>query len=318
MKMKIALIKKKITKRKIGLIGFGSIGKRHYQNLKKLNSKISIYDNRYSKKSDLKYICDNCEDVFICSPLISHEKYLEKFMKLKKNIFIEKPLVLDVKKFNKKIKDYKKKNKLIYVGFNLRFRKIIKFIKKILTKKTLGNIYWANFMMSSYLPSWRKKYNFRNSYTNSKLYGGILLDSIHELDLAEYFFGPSKLKSYYIENLKILKIKSDEYANIILKHQKKIISNIQLDYINKNNKRTISICGSKSYLEADISRGNLLIKGRKNITKNFKLDKNIEYCEEIIDFYRLIFENKENRNLTSNLNIHSIVSHIKKNSLRNL
>ncbi len=315
--MKITSIKKKISGRKIGLIGFGSIGKRHFKNLKKLNSKITIYDSRFSKISDLKYIYDNCEDVFICSPLITHENYLEKFMKLKKNIFIEKPFILNTKKLSKKIIDYNKK-KIVYVGFNLRFREIIKFIKKKLINKTLGNIYWANFMMSSYLPNWRKKYNFRNSYTNSKIYGGVLLDSIHELDLAEYFFGRSKLKSYFIENLKILKIKSDEYANIILKHENKVISNIQLDYINKNKKRTIKICGSKKYLEADISNGLLNIKGKKNNIKKFKLDNNKEYVEEIIEFYRLIFENKENQNLTSNLNIHSIVSHIKKNSFKNL
>ena len=163
-----------------------------------------------------------------------------------------------------------------------------------------------------------QSYNFRNSYTNSKFYGGVLLDSIHELDLAEYFFGRSKLKSYFIENLNILKIKSDEYANIILKHENKVISNIQLDYINKNKKRTIKICGSKKYLEADISNGLLQIKEKKNNIKKFKLDNNKEYIEEIIDFYRLIFENKENQNLTSNLNIHSIVSHIKKNSFKNL
>ena len=80
---------------------FWVIGKRHFKNLKKLNSKITIYDSRFSKISDLKYIYDNCEDVFICSPLITHENYL-KIHEIKKKYFYRKTFILNTKKLSKK------------------------------------------------------------------------------------------------------------------------------------------------------------------------------------------------------------------------
>tara|TARA_B110000503_G_C7121878_1_gene402869 strand:- start:341 stop:1291 length:951 start_codon:yes stop_codon:yes gene_type:complete len=309
-------LKNKIKRRKIGLIGYGSIGKRHYKNLREIFSSITVYDPKFKEKKKLKEIYKNCEDIFICSPLSSHENYLEQAMKLKKNIFIEKPFILNTKKFEKSVNNYHNKRKVIYVGFNLRFRNIIEFIKKQISNNTLGKIYWSKFLMSSYLPNWRNNYNIHKSYANSKKNGGVLLDSIHELDLSEFFFGPSKLKSYYLENMKILNIKSDEYANITLKHKSGTISNIQLDYINKNNKRLITICGSKKYLEADIIKGVLTIHDKKKNTKKFIIDRNDEYKKEIIDFYKLIILKRKNKSLKSNLNIHSIANRIKR-SLKN-
>tara|TARA_E500000178_G_scaffold355897_1_gene430413 strand:+ start:3139 stop:4089 length:951 start_codon:yes stop_codon:yes gene_type:complete len=303
---------KKIKFRNVGLIGFGSIGKRHYKNLKEIFSSIIIYDPKYHNKKKLEEIYNFCDDIFICSPLDSHENYLKKSMQLKKNIFIEKPLLLNTKKFYKPIINYYKNKKVIYVGFNLRFRKIVKFIKDEIDKNNFGKIYWAKFLMSSYLPNWRNNYNIHKSYANSKINGGVLLDSIHELDLAEFFFGNSKLKSYYLDNLNILKIKSDEYANLTLKHNNGVISNIQLDYLNKNNKREITICGSKNYLEADIVKGELKIIGKKRIKKKINYNRNDEYKNELINFYKLISLNKKNLNLKSNLNIHSIANQIKR------
>ena len=303
---------KKIQYRKVGLIGYGSIGKRHYKNLKEIFSSIIIYDPKYHDKKKLDKIYKFCDDIFICSPLNSHEHYLKKSMQLKKNIFIEKPLLLNTNKFYKTITNYYKINKVIYVGFNLRFRKIVQFIKNEIDRNNLGKIYWAKFLMSSYLPNWRNNYNIHKSYTNSKINGGVLLDSIHELDLAEFFFGNSKLKSYYLDNLNILKIKSDEYANLTLKHNSGVISNIQLDYLNKNIKREITICGSKNYLEADIIKGKLKILGNKRITKRLNYNRNDEYKSELINFYKLVVSNKKNPNLKSNLNIHSIANQIKK------
>jgi len=310
LKKKNKLIKKFINSRKIGLIGFGSIGKRHYKNLKKISSNIFIYDKKFSNKNELNYIYKYCDDVFVCSPLSTHEKYLNNLIKNNKNIFIEKPLILDVKKNKLKILNYSKK-KLIYVGFNLRFRKIIQYIKKEIDKKKFGKIYWSNLLMSSYLPYWRNNYNYKSSYTNSKKYGGVLLDSIHELDLAEFFFGDSRLISGYLKNFNVLKIKSEEYANLNLSHKSGTITNIQLDYINKFNKRLVTICGSKNYLHADITRGKLYIQGKKKISKFFKLNRNLEYEKEILDFYKLILMKKRNPNIVSNLNTHLIAKHVK-------
>lgn len=309
--MRVSLINK-IKKRNIGLIGYGSIGKRHYKNLKNICKSILVYDPKYDEKNKLSEIYKYSDDIFICSPLNTHENYLKKSMKLNKNIFIEKPFILNTDKFQNPIINYNQKKKIIYVGFNLRFRNIVIFIKKLLKKNNLGKIYWAKFLMSSYLPKWRKNYNIHKSYTNSKINGGVLLDSIHELDLAEFFFGPSKLKSHFLDNLNILKIKSEEFAHLILKHNNGIISNIQLDYINKNNKRIITICGSKKYLHADITKGELFISGKKVKKKRFYINRNDEYQKEILDFYELIISGRKNLNLKSNLNIHSIANTVKR------
>ena len=295
-------------KKEIGIIGKGSIASKRIKILKKIGYKIIIYDPKFNfYKKNLKLILKKCETVFICSPLNTHDYFINLLVNNNKNIFVEKPLSINLKKISKILKKAKKKKITVVVGFNLRFRNIVKAIKKIITYKQLGKIFWCNLYMSSYLPRWRKNYNLQNSYTNSKKNGGVLLDSIHELNLSEYFFGETKLISSYLKNFNFLNIKSDEIAKVLLKNKETLIS-IHLDYINKKKFRRVEICGSKKFLYADLSKGELMINNKK-----IKIKKNNEYYDEIVDFFNCIKFNKNSINNAENtLRIHKIASEIKK------
>ena len=84
-----------------------------------------------------------------------------------------------------------RKKILIAVNYNLRVRSSVLLLKKLLVK--IKKIYWANFNMSSNVLAWRKNYSFKKNYTQSKIAGGILYDSIHEIDLNNFLFGKCKI-----------------------------------------------------------------------------------------------------------------------------
>ncbi|MCK5211118.1 Gfo/Idh/MocA family oxidoreductase, partial [Candidatus Parcubacteria bacterium] len=93
---------------KIGIIGFGSIGNRHYQNLKKYNFDIKILTKR--KDISLKNIVSSWDDfsadadfdiIFVTNETAKHFETIKKCIKLKpKAIFIEKPLSHNIKGLN--------------------------------------------------------------------------------------------------------------------------------------------------------------------------------------------------------------------------
>ena len=122
--------------KKVLFIGLGSIGQRHYRNLKKIKKNFKFYALRKIKKSpeldsynninsekfnyDQKYITElkneetnnKFDIIFICNPSSLHVKYSLKFAKKGSALFIEKPLSHNLHGVNK-LKHLIKKNKII-------------------------------------------------------------------------------------------------------------------------------------------------------------------------------------------------------------
>ncbi len=206
---------KKLKKYKFGIIGYGSIGRVHRNNLINLGYDTLIYDPKINNKEfakNLKEIVDNCFAVIISSPSYTHLKYLRYFVEKEKHIFIEKPFTHELKKTKEIIKIANSKKILIAVNYNLRVRSSILHLKKLLSK--VKKIYWANFNMSSNVLLWRKNYSFEKNYTQNKIAGGIIYDSIHEIDLNNFLFKNVKFINSYNLNYNKKIFKNFSYSNI--------------------------------------------------------------------------------------------------------
>ena len=175
-------------KKKILIIGFGSIGKRHaailnkFRNVEKIfiltKQKISNYKSIKTLK-EVKFI--NPDYILICSKTSDHYehlKYIERHFK-NKIVLVEKPL------FNKS-KNLTIKNNKVFVGYNLRYHPIIRFLKNKIKKKKIFSVY---IFCGSYLPNWRKNQNYQFCYSSKKkMGGGVLLDLSHEIDYLQWIF----------------------------------------------------------------------------------------------------------------------------------
>ncbi|EID4796344.1 Gfo/Idh/MocA family oxidoreductase [Campylobacter sp. IFREMER_LSEM_CL908] len=242
------------------IIGFGSIGKKHYLALKHLGYEVSVVSRSY-KKNDLQCFKSLQEvkleeiDLFVIATItINHYETLESIdKKIKgKTILIEKPLFEKYREFNSINGNY------IYVAYLLRFHPLVEKIKTIIQKDQY--IYFVEFNCSSYLPNWRICDYTQNYSAKKELGGGVLLDLSHELDLAYYFF--EKLKLLYAQNLKIseLEINSDDFAFLSLKSKKELI-HIKLDYFSKFTKREIVLHSRDKTYKADLVNNKLYIFG---------------------------------------------------------
>jgi len=282
-------------KKNIGLIGYGSIGKIHHKNLLKLGYKVFIYDPliKNLKINNLNRINKNCNSVVISSPSYTHFKYLNYFIKKNKNIFIEKPFAHKVKNTVNLINKANKKKLVVAINYNLRVRKSILILKKFLSK--IKKIYWAKFFMSSDILKWRKNYNFNKNYTHNKIAGGIVFDSIHEIDLNTFLFKKVIYKNSILRNLNKKKFKNSTYANINLEINNKFNSNIQLDYHGKPEQRKLEILTNLGLLKVDIKKNIFFLIDKNNnikFSKKFNVNKNIDYLNMIKNFISCIKNKK--------------------------
>ena len=244
------------------IISYGSIGQKHAEILnKKLNIKdITICSKKKIKKfntiKNLKDIKKNPSYIVIASPSSKHFeqlKFIEKnFQKVK--VLVEKPLFDKYKKLNIK------KNK-VFVGYNLRFHPIIKYIQKKIKGKKIFDI---KISCNSYLPDWRGNKFYKNSSSaKKKLGGGVILDLSHELDFARLLFGEISIKFIQKGKFSNLLINTEDLLKLYGKIKKTNIS-IDLNYFSKIKKRTIFIDGENFSIFADLINNKIEIKNKNS------------------------------------------------------
>ncbi len=184
---------------KIGIIGFGRIGKIHYHNISQhsMQSEISICDPKshnldpaVHQFTDWKNLIDNAfpDAILICSPTPTHFDILAYCCDRQIDVFCEKPVDLDIEKVNVINSLVRKKGIICQVGFNRRFDPDFSFLKDRINNGDIGQVYQITITSRDPgLPSM--------SYIASS--GGMLMDmTIHDFDMFR-FLSDAKVKSVY-------------------------------------------------------------------------------------------------------------------------
>ena len=294
------------------IIGFGSIGKRHLKIIKKIRQKIKV--NLLLRPISLKQIKDqkllnktftNIKDALdegadaaiIASPANLHIEHSIEVLKAKIPVLIEKPISNNLGNCSELKKLMQSNNCLVTVGYVLRHSKILNKFKEIINESHIGKSLYAEIKCGSYLPDWRKDKDYRESVSaKSSLGGGVLLELSHEINYANWLFGPFKnIKSISI-NSEHLEINVEDIAKIIAINNNNFLVSIHLDFCSDSNERYCKVYGNLGFINLDFN--NHLITIKKNNSKEtikIKVDENYNdmYVNQINDFLNCI-ENNSN------------------------
>ena len=291
-------------------MGYGSIGKRHTDNLLNIGKlEIIVYSkNKESFKLVKKgvKICTSFEDALkekpdisiICNETSFHVDTAIKLAKINSHLFIEKPLSHSLVNLTKLLKIVKRKKLITMVGCNMRFHDGIKSIKKLLDKNELGQIFSVTAENGSYMPDWHPGEDYRISYaSNKKMGGGVVLTQIHEIDYLFWFFGKVSNVLSISDKLSDLQLDVEDFSSSILKFKNNIVAEIHLDYYQKPSVRKCKIIGRKGKIIWNYENNHLQIF--KNSTKKLstklidkKFDRNKMYVEELKYFLNCVNNKK--------------------------
>jgi UDP-2-acetamido-3-amino-2,3-dideoxy-glucuronate N-acetyltransferase len=82
--------------------------------------------------------------VVIALPAENHYKFTKEALENNKDVFVEKPLSLNLYEAEELVKLAEQKNKILMVGHVLRYHPCIKKIEEIIKNKIIGNLYYIN------------------------------------------------------------------------------------------------------------------------------------------------------------------------------
>lgn len=297
---------------KVVVVGFGSIGKRHFENLcSLLDGKVFIC----TKKQQISKI--SCSNVFSSLQDCIKEKpdigfvtnitnlHIQTALHLAKagcHIFIEKPLSDSQAGIKSLIDIVNKKQLVTLMGCNLRFHPCLVKVKDLVSSGKIGKIISVRAENGSYLPDWHPDEDYGKGYAARKdLGGGVVLTCIHEIDYLYWLFGDVEEVYSVSGKFSDLNIKSEDLSSIIFRFKNDIIGELHLDYFQRPSSRNCTIIGSKGTIHWDFATNTVKyydIKTKKwlIVLRLKKYDFNSMYVAEAKHFLFCIKNKKKTIN----------------------
>ena len=300
---------------KVLVVGYGSIGKRHVNNiLSNTNSEIIICTKRrdlgFLKKRGIKIynsLEESLEDKpdigFITNETSLHIPTALKLANAGLDLFIEKPLSNSMTGIKQLEKIVRKKRLVTMIGYNFRFHPCIKKLKQLVCDNRIGEVISVQAENGSYLPDYHPWEDYKTRFTGSSMGGGVSVSEIHDLDYLYWIFGDIKEVLSITGKFSHLKTRTSDLSSSIIKFRNNIVGQLYLDWFQRPAFRRCKIKGTKGILYWDSDSNEVKIFNSKRSkwksvlkVKTNYLDyyqKNPMYVDEIKHFLNRVKNRKD-------------------------
>lgn len=202
---------------KVLFVGLGGAGQRHLRILRRLLPESTVFTAyRHTKKTPFLrsnftidnqdtvesayhlQVFDSMESAFadgpgltvVSTPTSCHRKPMMMAMGVGSGVLVEKPWAENLEGFSKFRDGMIAKQLPFQISFQRRFHPLIARARSAVISRSIGRPMAATFTVYSNVPSWHSYENWRNLYAvRPEMGGGVLLTEIHEIDIANWFFG---------------------------------------------------------------------------------------------------------------------------------
>ena len=242
------------------VVGCGSIGKRHIRNLLQLNAgEIIAYDVQPDRREEVQKQFDIaiCEDftqgldqnpdaILVCTPTSLHLRYAHPAVERGLHVFVEKPLSDSLDGVDSFLAEVARRQVVVLVGCNYRFHRGLVLVKQLLDEGGIGRPLFVRAQFGQYLPDWHPWEDYRQGYSAKRsLGGGIILDSIHELDYVTWFLGEATEVCCFAGKVSDLEIETEDTAEILLRFENGALGEVHMDYVQRAYNRSCEVVGEE-------------------------------------------------------------------------
>jgi len=268
---------------KILMVGLGGIGQRHVRNLHTLlpSDEIEIFAYRVrglqtvitdqltvesNANVEGKYNIFTYDDLdqaltqqpvatFICNPSSMHIPTALAAARAGCHLFIEKPLSHSYDVVEELIALLEQKNKVGFVGYQMRFHPALQKLRELLSLRVIGRILSVRVEVGEYLPGFHPYEDYRQLYAAQKaLGGGVILSQIHELDYIYWLFGLPMRIFAIGGHLSHLEINVEDIASIMMEcfiDGQVVPVHLHMDFIQRPPIRTCQVIGDEGKILLD-------------------------------------------------------------------
>jgi predicted dehydrogenase len=253
---------------KILIAGFGSIGRRHLNNLRALGeSDFVLLRSHHSTlpDDDIKglpveitieaALAHKPQAVVIANPSALHLEVAIPAARAGCSILVEKPVSHSMEGINELQSALKQGGGELLVGYQFRFHPGLRQVKSWLDEGKIGRPVSSRAHWGEYMPGWHPWEDYRQSYAaRADLGGGVVNTLCHPLDYQRWLFG--EVESLWADSSNFaLGLEVEDTAEIGLHFINGVISSTHVDYVQRLGQHTLQINGTLGTITWDNATG---------------------------------------------------------------
>lgn len=244
------------------IVGFGSIGRRHFRNLLELGEReIQFYRTDRSSLDDSELdgfdvfhdlkeaLAQKPDGVIIANPTAYHLPAALLAARQGSDILIEKPISHSWDGVEMLSRTAAETGSRVLVGYQFRYHPNLLQIKRLLEDGGIGKPLEVRSHWGEYLPGWHPWEDYHQSYSARKeLGGGVLLTLSHPFDYLRFLFGDATVQGSVLGYEGGLGINVEDTAEVLLKFDDQLIGSVHLNYLELPPRHTLSVIGTQGKL----------------------------------------------------------------------
>lgn len=254
----------RVVSMRAGLVGCGSIGRRHLDNLLARPDVQSVFVqtgnaaclNGLSLGSAAEIVDDVLEArpdfVVIANETHRHAPVAARCVSAGVPVLVEKPLACSAGDALPMTTAMHERPTALRVGYNMRFLPVVDDALRLLSDGAIGRPLYSRFEVGQDLATWRKGVGPRDSYSADPARGGgAALDLSHEVDLMRYLLGQPEEWATMRANTGVLGIESEEVFEGLYRWLDGLTCSVHADYLEPGRRRSFRIVGESGVMECD-------------------------------------------------------------------
>ena len=265
----------------IPVIGAGSVGRRHHENLCRLGVRSDLLSWRGFDAAAFRARRADAVVIATATPIRLQLVHLCRELGLP--FYIEKPLAADVVTVDRILGAAGPLAPRSMVGFMMRYHPAF----RALAQRDLSSVYDASFGIGHDVRHWRSNWSFAASYAAQPQGGGVLLDLCHELDMACTLFPGLGVQE--VTSLGHAAFPGVDFATRIALAGPGQLGAVAMDYLSPVSFRRIVLRGTGLVADFDLIAGRYLLQDGQGVQDlSFPFERNEMFLAAMRDFLHLV------------------------------
>lgn len=289
---------------KILIAGYGSIGKRHFNNLRSLGVKDFVFLRSNNSTLDLSELADypvehsieaalahKPDAVVVSNPTALHLDVAIPAAAQGCSLLMEKPVSHSLERVAQLQAAAAAGGSRILVGFQWRFHPTLQKAAELLQSGQMGRVLSARAHWGEYLPNWHPYEDYRKGYSaRADLGGGVVLTLCHPFDYLRWLLGDVRSVWASLAHSGELEIAVEDQAEVGLEFTSGALASVHLDYVQQPPSHTLQIVCSQGRLEWNAATGTLVQTQANGEQREFSPEAGFERNQLFIDQTRHFLE----------------------------
>ena len=250
------------------IAGLGSIGRRHFRNLRALGEhdillyrthKATLPDDELAGvpvETDLHAALAHKPDaVIVSNPTGLHLDVAIPAAEAGCHLFLEKPISHSMEGVDKLREAVARNGVRVLVGFQFRFHPGLRTVKDLLARGEIGQPVSVRAHWGEYLPNWHPWEDFRVGYAaRPDLGGGVVLTLCHPLDYLRMLLGEAEV-AWSLTSNQGLGLPVEDTAEVGLRFANGAVGSVHLDYVQRPPGHWLELVGTEGTIRWDNADG---------------------------------------------------------------